>query len=151
MSVAFPTNGPLRRTRPFARLAAVILVAAGAASLGGCGSLNEKMAQGMGSMPAIGLPVNAPERPAQPHAFPAVHDMPPQRTTAVLTAAEQRTLEKELVSAREVQQAAAPKPAAASKPAAKPVAAARNRPAPQPEAASMPSAAPAPSSSRMIY
>ena len=46
--------------------------------------MSEKMSEGLTSMPGIGLPANAPERPAEPLAYPAVHDMPPPRTTAVL-------------------------------------------------------------------
>ena len=114
--------------------------------------MSDKMSQAMSTMPVVGLPANAPERPAETLAFPAVHDMPPQRTTAVLTADEQRTMERELVSARDTTQKTAPKPArrpAPAKPAAKPAVAARARPAPQAEpAVSMPAP---PSSSRMIY
>ncbi len=152
-SGAFPKVSVLRRTRPFARLAAAVLAAA---SLGGCASVSDKVSQAMSSMPVVGLPTNTPERPAEALAFPAVHDMPPQRTTAVLTADEQRIMERELVSARNTTQNTAPKPAQpapapapAAKPAAKPAVAARARPAPQVEpAASMPAQ---PSSSRMIY
>ena len=146
-SVALRRDGALR-------LVAAILVAA---SLGGCGSMSEKMSQTMSTMPVVGLPANAPERPAEKLAYPAVHDMPPQRTTAVLTADEQRMVEQELVSARSEQQTVAkPKPAAkpAAQPAAKPVArppvAARARPAAADEPAA--AAIPAPrSSSQMIY
>lgn len=116
-----------------------------AVSLSGCGSISEKVSQAAGSLPGVGLPANAPERPAEAYAYPAVHDMPPQRTTAVLTAEEQRAVERDLVSARNNQKEQ-PKPAQpepAAKPAAKPAVAAR--PAPQP-------ATPAPlPSSRMIY
>ena len=72
--------------------------------------MSDKVSQAAGSLPGIGLPANTPERPAEARAFPAVHDMPPQRTTAVLTADEQRSIERELVSARETQKSA-PKPA----------------------------------------
>jgi len=145
---ALQKAGVLRRTRPLARLAAAVLAAA---SLGGCASMSDKMSQAMSTMPVVGLPANVPERPAETLAFPAVHDMPPQRTTAVLTADEQRTMERELVSARDTTQKTAPKPAPApaAKPAAKPAVAARARPAPQAEpAVSMPAP---PFSSRMIY
>ena len=131
-------------------LPAVLLVL-GTAWLGGCASVSDKMSQAMSSMPVVGLPANAPERPAETAAFPAVHDMPPRRTTAVLTADEQRVMERELVSARNSQKGAAPPaaPAAAqpAKPAAKPAVAARAKPAPQPEPA-MPPQRP---SSQMIY
>ena len=142
-----------RQAKPLARLAAAVLAAAAMASLGGCGSISDKVSQAVASMPLVGLPANTPERPAETLAFPAVHDMPPPRTTAVLTADEQRIMERELVSAREVQKTSAkpPEPAPVAKPAAaKPAVAARARPAPQgePAAASMPAP---PSSSRMIY
>ncbi len=136
---ALRKGGVLRRTMPFARLTSAALLAA---CLGGCASVSDKMSQAAGSLPGIGLPANTPERPAEAHAFPAVHDMPPQRTTAVLTADEQRAMERELVSVRDGQKVTA-------KPAAKPAVAARARPAPRPEpAASMPAQ---PSSNRMIY
>lgn len=55
-------------------------------------------------MPQIGLPANAPERPAEPIAYPAVHDIPPPRTATVLTDIEQQKLETDLVAARDQQQ-----------------------------------------------
>ena len=117
--------------------------------------MSDKMSQAAGSLPGIGLPANTPERPVEAYAFPAVHDMPPQRTTAVLTADEQRNLERELVSARDAQKTSAkpaqpaPASAPAAKPAAKPAVAARAKPARQAEPAVSPPAQP--SSSRMIY
>ena len=117
--------------------------------------MSDKVSQAAGSLPGIGLPANTPERPAEAHAFPAVHDMPAQRTTAVLTADEQRSIERELVSARDGQKVTAkpvqpaPAPVPAAKPAAKSAVAARAKAAPRPEpASSMPAQ---PSSSRMIY
>jgi hypothetical protein len=56
-------------------------------------------------MPAIGLPADAPARPATPAAYPAVHDMPPQRPEVLLNDVEQQRLEDELVAARTRQQA----------------------------------------------
>jgi hypothetical protein len=47
-----------------------------------------------------GLPEGAPQRTATPTAYPAVHDMPPTRSNAPLTAAEQKQLETELIAAR---------------------------------------------------
>ena len=163
MRAALRSDSAGRQAQRLARLAAAVLVAAATASLGGCGSISDKVSQAVASMPVVGLPANAPERPAETLAFPAVHDMPPPRTTAVLTADEQRSMERELVSAREIQKTSAKPPApapepepapaakpAAAKPAAKPAVAARTRPAPPSEAAS--AATPAqPSSSRMIY
>jgi len=61
---------------------------------------------------AGGLPENAPQRPANPGAYPAVHDQPPERSK-VLTNEEQAKLEQELIAARE--RAAAGKPAETAK------------------------------------
>jgi hypothetical protein len=47
-----------------------------------------------------GLPEGPPERPSKPSAYPAVHDMPPPRRSTVLTEAEQKELEDDLVAAR---------------------------------------------------
>ncbi len=113
-----------------------------AASLGGCASMNERVAESIGGMPGIGLPAGAPERPAERAAFPAVHDMPTPRTTAVLTSQEQREAERELVSARDQQKTAAappPEPPPAPPPARKPA---------KPSAAAKPLP---PTSGRTIY
>ncbi|MDQ2078934.1 hypothetical protein RA307_01975 [Xanthobacteraceae bacterium Astr-EGSB] len=58
-----------------------------------------------GELPAAvgGLPEGTPERSASPVAYPAVHDMPPQRDGVVLTAAEQQKAAAELAAAREAQ------------------------------------------------
>jgi hypothetical protein len=50
-----------------------------------------------------GLPGGAPERPAAPAAYPAVHDMPPQRPSAIMNQEELRKAEAELAAARELQ------------------------------------------------
>ena len=50
-----------------------------------------------------GLPAGAPERPATPMAYPAVHDMPPPREDAVLTDAEQKKAQDALLAARDRQ------------------------------------------------
>jgi len=84
---------------------ALLPVALGPA-LSGCASMSE-VVDTASQLPKVGLPANAPERPAQPMAFPAIHDVPPPRTAAVLTDIEQRKLETDLVSARNQQQAAA--------------------------------------------
>jgi len=59
-----------------------------------------------------GLPAAAPERKAEPLAYPAVHDMPPARTNTVLTEDEVKQAEKDLVRSRQEQQ---PEPGAAAK------------------------------------
>jgi len=85
-----------RRDRTRRALAAAVLVGA-AVILMGCSTSN------MGdNMPAAagGLPESTPQRPATPAAYPAVHDMPPPRATTVLTDAEQKKLEDDLIAAR---------------------------------------------------
>jgi hypothetical protein len=56
------------------------------------------------------LPQGVPERPAVQPAYPAVHDMPPARPTAIMTDEELKRAQAELVAARDRQ--APPKPAA---------------------------------------
>jgi hypothetical protein len=48
-----------------------------------------------------GLPEGVPQRPTKPPAYPAVHDMPPARDSAVLSDAEQTKLEADLAKARD--------------------------------------------------
>ena len=55
-------------------------------------------------MPVVGVPDGAPERPAAPAAYPAVHDVPPPRNSVVLTNTEAAQLEADLVTARDQQQ-----------------------------------------------
>jgi hypothetical protein len=47
-----------------------------------------------------GLPEGAPDRPTKQSNFPAVHDLPPPRASTVLTDAEQKKLEDDLIAAR---------------------------------------------------
>ncbi|HEY2185107.1 MAG TPA: hypothetical protein VGH39_08935 [Xanthobacteraceae bacterium] len=54
-----------------------------------------------------GLPDSTPARPTAPAAYPAVHEMPPPRSSNVLTSQEQKKLEDELVDARNRAAAAA--------------------------------------------
>lgn len=90
-----------------------VLVMAGAVS--GCASdIADHLPAAAG-----GLPENAPERPVVAPAYPAVHDMPPQRASATLSSEEQRKLQQDLISARnrvsgEPANTDTPKPAAAS-------------------------------------
>jgi hypothetical protein len=57
-----------------------------------------------------GMPANTPQPSAAPAAYPAVHDMPPPRQSAVLTDAEQKQAEAELAAlrARQAKQVATP-------------------------------------------
>lgn len=79
-----------------------ILVALGlAVALSGCAS--GPMVDGIPSN--IGLPAEAPVRPATPYEYPAVHDMPPPRPIRIMTEEQQIKLEKELATVRDRQEA----------------------------------------------
>jgi hypothetical protein len=80
------------------------LVVLAAAMLSGCGTISSKFSEVASQAPGIGLPADAPERTAQPAAYPAVHDMPPPRNTETLTTIERADAEAELVQARTEQQ-----------------------------------------------
>lgn len=95
-------------------------MAVAALGLTGCASISQKFAESASQMPAVGLPANAPARPDRPPDFPAVHDVPPPRTAAILTDLEQQKLETDLVSARTHQQIVAGVPVAKKKEPAKP-------------------------------
>jgi hypothetical protein len=76
---------------------------AGAVTITGCAStVADHTPTAMG-----GLPEGAPARPSSPPAYPAVNDVPPPRSSAVLSSAEQKKLEDELAEARKRAAAAA--------------------------------------------
>ena len=52
----------------------------------------------------LGLPATTPARPDVPYEYPAVHDMPPTRTSVTMTEEEQMRLEKELAAIRDRQE-----------------------------------------------
>jgi hypothetical protein len=55
--------------------------------------------------PALGgEPPGTPERPAEPAAYPAVHDMPPPRANTVLTEEEQKKAQADLTALRNAQE-----------------------------------------------
>lgn len=93
--------------------------------LSGCaqGGMGDALPQSMG-----GLPAAAPPRPAQPHQYPAVHDMPPERASTPLNEREQYDLEKELQAIRDRQGALAADPDAPPPAAKQPAAAAKKKP-----------------------
>lgn len=95
------------------------LAAALGLCLSGCASISQKFAETASQAPEIGLSPNAPARPAQQMAYPAVHDIPPPRTATVLTDVEQQKLETDLVAARNQQLVAAGVPPAKKTPPAK--------------------------------
>ena len=81
-------------------------------ALAGCASTFANMPTQLG-----GLPEGAPDRPAAPAAYPAVHDMPPPRPNTVLTADQQKKAEAELAALRARQEKqAAQKPQAPQTP-----------------------------------
>ncbi len=66
----------------------------------------------------LGLPAGAPVRPEKPLEYPAVHDMPPARSSIPMTEEEQVKAEKELTALRDRQEGRSPaskKAAAAAK------------------------------------
>ena len=87
-----------RAQQGFSRSVLVAALMAGALGLSGCSAgsvISDHMPNALG-----GLPEGAPQRPTKPSAFPAVHDMPPPRGSTVLTDAEQKKLEDDLIAAR---------------------------------------------------
>jgi hypothetical protein len=90
-------DGPHMIARALPRMVAAALIASATALLSGCsGSLIAD------HMPAAvgGLPEDAPPRPAVDGPYPAVHNMPPARSTAPLSYDQQKQLEDDLVAAR---------------------------------------------------
>jgi hypothetical protein len=69
--------------------------------LGGCasGGMLDQLPAAVG-----GEPASLPPRPKTEYKFPAVHDMPPERSAAPLSDNEQVRLEKELQAARDRQE-----------------------------------------------
>ena len=79
----------------------ILAASALAMALAGCAS--GPMIDGIPS--SIGLPAEAPARPATPYEYPAVHDMPPPRPVRIMTEEQQIKLEKELATVRDRQAA----------------------------------------------
>src|SRR5882757_2132999 len=76
-------------------LLGLTLAFAGAGLLASCSTMGGEIPTAMG-----GLPDGAPERPQTPPPYPAVHDMPPPRNSAVLTEEEKKKVEAELAVMR---------------------------------------------------
>jgi hypothetical protein len=86
-----------------------------AVPVGGCST-------SIADLPLIGTPTDAPARPKEAGAYPAVHDLPQDRPEAAMDTAERSKVSSELIAARDRQAAtvAAEAAAAAAKnPAAK--------------------------------
>jgi hypothetical protein len=83
-----------------------------ALSVGGC-------ATSIADMPMVGVPADAPARPKEVGAYPAVHDLPADRQLSAMDPSEQAKISKELMAARDHQAAIAPNEQAAVAPKAK--------------------------------
>jgi hypothetical protein len=106
---AWQREGAFRRAamaRRWRLMVPILVPVIAAVGLAGCGSISEKFRDTAAALPGVGLPADAPERTAQPVAFPAVHDIPPPRNNVTLTNTEQDQMERELVKARDEQQVA---------------------------------------------
>jgi hypothetical protein len=65
-------------------------------------------------LPLVGTPADAPPRPKEAGAYPAVHDFPQDRSQAALDAAERTKISNELIAARNQQAATVAAEAAAA-------------------------------------
>jgi hypothetical protein len=96
------------RTRIILAVGALLL----ALPAGGCST-------SIADLPLVGTPADAPARPKEVGAYPAVHDLPQDRSAA-MDQAERNKVSSELIAARQASAAAAEAAAAAAKnPAAK--------------------------------
>jgi hypothetical protein len=73
---------------------AVLAIALGGCSSSALNTINDALPR------QVALPAEAPERPLEAAAFPAVHDMPPPRPNTSLSAEEQVKLEDDLSALR---------------------------------------------------
>jgi hypothetical protein len=72
-----------------------------ALSVGGC-------ATSIADMPLVGVPSDAPARPKEASAYPAIHDVPADREQSALEPSEQLKIQKELIAARDRQAVSTP-------------------------------------------
>jgi phosphoribosylcarboxyaminoimidazole (NCAIR) mutase len=108
-------QGPYQRRGIFGRMAADldkrIWVAAAllsaSLSLSGCST-------SIADLPVVGVPADAPARPKETGAYPAVHDLPQDRPETAMTADDRFRVRNELVAARDRQAAIAAAEAAAA-------------------------------------
>jgi len=94
--------GPIRKGWIVAALLVLVL------PVGGC-------ATSIADIPLIGVPSDAPARPKEAGAYPAVHDLPSDREQSAMEPSEQAKIQKELIAARDRQAGAAAAPGAAAK------------------------------------
>ena len=89
------------------RVLALGALLASALALGGC-SIS------IADLPLVGTPADAPARPKEVGAYPAVHDLPQDRPEAAMDTAERNKVSSELIAARDRQAAIAAAEAAAA-------------------------------------
>jgi hypothetical protein len=80
--------------------------------VGGCST-------SIADLPLIGTPADAPPRPKEVGAYPAVHDLPQDRPEAAMDTAERNKVANELIAARDRQAATGAAQNPAPNPAAK--------------------------------
>jgi hypothetical protein len=83
-----------------------------ALAVGGC-------ATSIADLPLVGVPADAPARPKEAGAYPAVHDLPQDRPEAAMDTAERNKVASELIAARDRQAATGAAQNPAPNPAAK--------------------------------
>jgi hypothetical protein len=83
-----------------------------ALAVGGC-------ATSIADLPLVGVPADAPARPKEVGAYPAVHDLPQDRPEAAMDTAERTKVANELIAARDRQAATGAAQNPAPNPAAK--------------------------------
>jgi hypothetical protein len=98
-----PRGASSHRKLRVARCSAAVILCA--VALAGCTSTLSSLPASMG-----GLTADTPDRPASQLAYPAVHDMPPPRPTAVMTPEEVKKAEAEMARVRDRQGKPAPEP-----------------------------------------
>ena len=101
------TNGPFQFRDWISRRSQLAALALIALALGGCAST-------VADLPVVGLPAGVPARPAAQAEYLAVHDIPPPRTEKMMTPDEVAKAEQDLVSVRNKQSFATPKPPASA-------------------------------------
>jgi len=80
--------------------------------VGGCST-------SIADLPLVGVPADAPARPKEVGAYPAVHDLPQDRPEAAMDTAERNKVANELIAARDRQASTAAAQTAPKNPAGK--------------------------------
>src|SRR5436305_6354992 len=96
------------RTKTALAIGALLL----ALPAGGCST-------SIADLPLVGVPADAPARPKEVGAYPAVHDLPQDRPEAAMDTAERNKVANELIAARDRQASTAAAQTATKNPAGK--------------------------------